>query len=168
MQTQTIHYQQGKFRPIQPEPATQVVNKPATNSSKQRHFQTEKNRARAAYKQLPDRESNNKQSIVKPVETTEISVAYQQHIQEKQDIHMAEITWCKLSKKREVGNPMLCQGKHATNNPGKKHHRGGKIGENLPWPEALWRRKQPWCGINKERHQSMMQPYYSIVSPTFN
>jgi FixJ family two-component response regulator len=92
MQTQTIHHQQGKFRPIQPEPATQVVNKPATNSSKQRHFQTEKNRARAAYKQLPDRESNNKQSIVKPVETTEIPVAYQQHIQEKQDIHMAEIT----------------------------------------------------------------------------
>jgi len=53
---------------------------------------------------------------------------------------MAEITKCKLSKKREVGNPMLCQGKHATKNPGKKHHRGGKIGENLPCPEALWRR----------------------------
>jgi len=49
---------------------------------------------------------------------------------------------------------MLCQGKYATN-PGKKYHRGGKIGENLPWPEALWRRKQPWRGINKERHQSI-------------
>jgi len=84
--------------------------------------------------------SYHRQSIVKPVETTEIPVAYQQHIQEKPDIHMAEITKCKLSKKHEVGNPMLCQGKHATKNPGKKHHIGGKIGENLPWPEALWRR----------------------------
>jgi len=32
---------------------------------------------------------------------------------------------------------------------------GKSITENLPWPEALWRRKQPWCGINKERHQSI-------------
>jgi hypothetical protein len=68
---------------------------------------------------------------------------------------MAEMTKCKLSNKREVGNPMLYQGKHATKNPGKQRHRGGKIGENLPWPEALRRRKQPWCGSNKKRHQSI-------------
>jgi uncharacterized membrane protein YgaE (UPF0421/DUF939 family) len=63
MQTQTIHYQQGKFRPIQPEPATQVVNKPATNSSKQRHFSNSNKQGQGNIQALATRQIEQQQTF---------------------------------------------------------------------------------------------------------
>jgi hypothetical protein len=62
MQTQTIHYQQGKFKPIQLESSTQVVNKPATKNSKQRHFQTEKKQGQGSI-QATTRQRKQQQTV---------------------------------------------------------------------------------------------------------